>query len=202
MPVRYGPTFWLDASRSVLSTPNPIGSISAVAAVLLIHIEMTAVAAPTASRIREGRAPTHERERIPVATRRSTPCTAMASAKRKLPMKRKMMGCPKDAKMLFADPSPATAQAAAPSSDVTGSGIGSRIQYRITQLRIAASACASAVRAGIGIRNRNRAAAGPAAKAVTCPCVLQRTGSSPVMSVSGIPSGDIVERSGVAGPDY
>src|SRR5690349_14775873 len=108
--------------------PRPMGNIIAVAAVLLIHMEMTAVAAPSAIITRDGRDPTQDDVSIHAATRLSTPWTAMASANKKLPMNKKMMGCPYEAKRVLAVPNPAKTQHAVPRSAVTGSGIGSMIQ--------------------------------------------------------------------------
>jgi len=113
-------------------------SMTAVAAVLLIHIDMPATAKLNAIMIRIGLLPTHFRERSQLPNRRSKPCTVKASAMKKLPINKKIMGCEKAEKTDFIVPNPANTQSPHPNKAVTGNGMGSVIPITTTHVKIAA----------------------------------------------------------------
>jgi len=108
--------------------PKAIGNIIAVAAVLEIHIEIKAEIPPKVKRIRYEFPPTHFKERMLKAKRRSRPCKDIASASIKLPIKRKTIGSAKGAKTVEAGATPKSTHNPAPKREVTGIGIGSQIQ--------------------------------------------------------------------------
>src|SRR3990170_2731331 len=108
--------------------PSIIGSIIAVVAVLLIHMDMKAVIAPQENRMRDGLLPTQDQERIVRARRLSIPCTIIASASIKLPIKRNIIGSENGAKATLASAIPRTTHSTTPNRAVTGIGMASLIQ--------------------------------------------------------------------------
>jgi cytoskeletal protein RodZ len=78
--------------------------------------------------------------------------TTKASARKKLPIKRKIIGWAKAENTALTVPSPATTQKAAPKKEVTAKGRASVIQDTTTQTRMLAKMCALIGRFGKGIR--------------------------------------------------
>jgi hypothetical protein len=135
------------------NTPSAIGSMTAVAAVLLIHIDMLATAMLNAIMIRIGLLPTHSRERSQLPKRRSRPCTIKASEIKKLPINKKMIGCEKAAKTDFIPPTPVNTHKPQPNRAVMGRGMGSVIHITTTHVKIAANVRAESER--VSGRNTN-----------------------------------------------
>jgi len=123
---------------SVASTPNAIGSIMAVVAVLDIHIERKAAMAPKANMMRAGDSPTQRRESTNRAMRRSSLCTRMELAIKNDPRNKKMMGWPNDEKASRAEATPSGTHSAGPSSAVAARGIASVTQNTMTRPKTAA----------------------------------------------------------------
>jgi len=138
-----------------------MGNIIAVVAVLLIHIEKKALMAPQEMMIRVGLRATSAQDNMVRARRLSNLWTIMASASRKLPMKRKMMGLEKGAKAVLASAIPRMTQRATPSKAVTGMGIASVTQYISTRARMAVRRWATVGREGKGHRSKRRNNKGP-----------------------------------------
>ena len=139
-------------SRRVERIPKAIGTMMATAAVLLIHIESTAVAKAMARNKLAGLELTHFSDSNHNAQRLSILWTTKASARKKLPIKRKIIGWAKAENTDLTVPSPATTQKAAPKKDVTAKGRASVIHDITTQARILANKCALTGRFGKGIR--------------------------------------------------
>ena len=110
----------------------------ATEAVLLIHIDSKAAAAPTAKRMRAGEEPIKRERSMPRATRRSSWFTVMARASRKLPRKTKITGLAKPRKTSRASPTPNKMQRAGPSNAVAGMGMASVTQKAMTSTSTAA----------------------------------------------------------------
>ena len=136
----------------------PMPNIIAVVAVLEIHPEIAAVAAPRANRIRPGRAPTQGSASTAYATRRSRWWRKMPRERMNAPMKRKISGSAKGANTSFAGATPSTTHAAAPSSAVADSGSASLTQSTTTAPSTAARRCASGVSPGRGSSSSRRKA--------------------------------------------
>ena len=123
--------------------PETIATIIAVVAVLEMNALITAETVATAAMIRQGRSPTQGTPSTLYASRRSSPCTRIASARMNEPIKRNTSGSANGRKTSLAGATPAATQATAPKSAVTGSGNRSLTHSDTTATRITASAEAS-----------------------------------------------------------
>ena len=121
-----------------------------------------------APNIRTGLAVILFRDNSQTANRRSSPCTTKASAKKKLPIKRKMIGWANVARTSLADPNPMAIHNAAPTSEVTAKGMASVAQLTTTHTRMAESTCAEGGRLENGLRYTRSANTGAAYRPTRC----------------------------------
>src|SRR3972149_2987868 len=145
-----------------------IGIIMAVAAVLLIHMEISATTPPLAINSIVGLLPTPLMEKMYMANLRSSLCRVMALAMIKLPMKRKTIGSANGASTVLAGATFMKTHSAAPTSAVTGIGMASDIHQVMTRPRIAASMCPWPERDVAGIKYMRMKISGPAKSPMVC----------------------------------
>jgi len=111
----------------------------AAEAVLLTHMDTTAVIAPKPAITRIGLPLIHGMERNTTATRRSSRWSIIARASMKLPMNRNTMGSAKGASTLLASATPSKIHSVGPRIAVTGSGTVSVIHSTATATSTAAT---------------------------------------------------------------
>ena len=92
----------------------------------------------------------------------------MASARMKLPRKRKIMGSANGANTAFAGAMPDTTHSSAPIRAVMGIGMGSVTHHVTTQPSTAARRCADGVSDGMGAAYRIAATSGPKKSPSVC----------------------------------
>jgi hypothetical protein len=144
-----------------------MGSIISAVAVLLTHMLTSADDSRNPATIAGGRVPS--RPMSAMATRRCSRQRCIASAIRKPPRKRKMIGFAKGAAVSRMSPSPSAGKRTSGSSAVAGIGIGSVIQK--TAMRRAAPAVrqpASLSPSGAGTSRVSTSAPGPMIQPAHC----------------------------------